>query len=231
MPAPDMAAPERTVQCSLAYARPTDADTAISRGTEAARRLIAGGSLTDWLDVAAALAEGAKLAEAQAGQAKGKAYAQAFASWLKDHPELRAVGGPERAAAIWALKDENWSGVERYLNSLTTDELLRTNMRAIKRRLGPPPRPRKPKPASELETVRREKVALEAALADTEDRFAASETDALRFSFAEAPESFAALIVRRNYTWAKRLHDTLDDILKRWVKRHQADEADMRPTL
>jgi hypothetical protein len=56
------------------YQPSTDIGQAIERGRLAAQRILDGGNLTDWLDIATALNHGSKLAEAKAGQATGKGY-------------------------------------------------------------------------------------------------------------------------------------------------------------
>jgi hypothetical protein len=160
------------------YQPSTDIGQAIQRGRLAAQRILSGGNLSDWLDIATALNHGSKLAEAEAGQANGKGYYQAYARWLDANPEFRAVKGPERAAAIWALKSENWPAVDHYLKSLAPEEYAHMTMRKVKQKIGPKPKPHSESPTSWLLSTYKDKNRdLEGKLADAMERLPASEID------------------------------------------------------
>ena len=145
---------------SFAYEIPTDYETAITRGTAAAKHILAGGELIDYLDVAVALKAGSDLAVKKSGATEGKNYSAAYSAWLNEHPELKAIDGPERAACIWALKPENWPRVQEFLRSRTPAQLIRTTMRTVRRHLeAPAPKPEPqaayaPKPAAAPATAR-----------------------------------------------------------------------------
>jgi hypothetical protein len=153
----------------FAYDLPPDYETAKARGLLAATRLTTGAALIDWLDVAAFLNEGAKRAKAEAdNNDKSKAYKQAYSRWLKAHPELEAVSGPERAAAIWCLKEENWPKACDYLHTLTANQMVKVTMRTVKRHVEPakdPVDPDAPKKETKTEALIRENEALNEQLA------------------------------------------------------------------
>ena len=125
--------------------------------------------LIDWLDVAAFLNEGAKRAKAEAdGNDKSKAYKLAYSRWLKAHPELEAVSSPERAAALWCLKPENWPNARDYLHTLTPSQLAKVTMRTVKRHVEPSKdqdAPKAPKKETKTEALLRENEALSKQLA------------------------------------------------------------------
>jgi hypothetical protein len=92
---------------------------------------------------ARALAKGAAWARRKAnGHGKGRTYGVAFASWLRDHPDLGLINAQERAAGLWAMRESNWPAVETYLSTLPQTELDRLTMRKVMRKLGPPPKKR-----------------------------------------------------------------------------------------
>jgi hypothetical protein len=166
---------------------PLDYETAEARGLLAAKRLTTGAALVDWLDVAAFLNEGAKRAKAEAGDNdKSKAYKQAYSRWLNAHPELEAVSGPERAAAIWCLKPENWPKARDYLHMLTASQLAKVTMRTVKRHVEPPKdpdAPTAPKKETKAAALLRENEALNEQLARVQQTQSRASFDLNEFEF------------------------------------------------
>ena len=173
---PIMTANSGGVDLGFVYTSPVDDDEAIDRGRAAAKRITAGAQVADWLDIGHALAAGSRAAAREAGgKTNGKAYCAAFARWLTQHPEYDDVPEHERAAAVWATKPENWPTVQKFLDSLAPAMRAEMNMRTLKRRLGPPPKPRAPKPESELAKVKRERDEMIGKLADADERLAGAD--------------------------------------------------------
>ena len=122
-------------------------EVALAEGEQAADRIISGGRMIDYLEVARALKVGQRIAIREAGTDQGKPYNIAFSHWLDQHPRLRTVNKPDRAAALWCLDPENYSRVMKHLAALDADERQRTTLRTVRRRLDvPPPSPPTPKP-------------------------------------------------------------------------------------
>ena len=88
---------------------------------------------------------GPRIAAREAGTDQGKPYNIAFSRWLDQHPKLRTVNKPNRAAALWCLDPANWPRVEKYLATLDIDERQTITLRTVRRRLDvPPPSPPTP---------------------------------------------------------------------------------------
>jgi hypothetical protein len=112
-------------------------EEAIQEGEAAAERLVSGQSLTDQLAVARALMVGRRAAmrEAQTNQPAGKPYFMAFSRWLADHPKLKAVSGPERAAALWCVEPDNWPKVQEALAKLDDRSRQRATLRGLRKQI------------------------------------------------------------------------------------------------
>ena len=134
----------------LAFNADVSDEIALAEGNEAADHITSGGHMVDYLKVARALRVGQRIAIEQAGTDQGKPYNVAFSRWLEQHPKLRAVNKPNRAAALWCLDEENWPRVEKYLGTLDVEERQTINLRTVRRRLDTPPtRPAAPRPAAD----------------------------------------------------------------------------------
>ena len=132
----------------IAFNADVSDEIAIAEGDDAADHIVSGGHIIDYLKVARALKVGQRIAVEQAGTDQGKPYNVAFSKWLDQHPKLRAVNKPNRAAALWCLDPTNWPRVETYLATLDVEERQTITLRTVRRRLDTWTRqPSAPRPA------------------------------------------------------------------------------------
>ena len=141
------------VNTHFSYDIPATYEEALVRGLAAAKLIGKGASITNWLDASYLINEGSKIAAEEAGAERGRGYNTAFNKWLAQYPDLRAVEGAERAAAIWCLREENWQRAQDYLHMLTPRQLARANMRAVKRHIDETPA-KGPKEQTVVESLR-----------------------------------------------------------------------------
>jgi hypothetical protein len=119
----------------IAFNADVSDEIALAEGDEAADHIVSGGHMIDYLKVARALKVGQRIAVEQAGTDQGKPYNVAFSKWLDQHPKLRAVNKPNRAAALWCLDPANWPRVEKHLATLDSEERQTITLRTVRRRL------------------------------------------------------------------------------------------------
>jgi hypothetical protein len=149
-------------------------EEAIQEGEAAAERLVSGRSLIDQLAVARALMVGRRTALTETGTnvPAGKPYILAFSRWLDGHPKLKAVSGPERAAALWCVEPDNWPKVQAALKALDDRSRQRATLRGLRKQIERPtapqerPAPRRPAPPLDAQPQREWQAKLAAADAE-----------------------------------------------------------------